>query len=184
MNDQRDKKIKDLKSIDRKLQAVSFVRYVSIVTLVLAICFNIFFKMSVVFGDSMYPTIKAGSFALNSSVTSKITQPNRFDIVVVQEDDRLIIKRVVALPNETVQYKDNKLYINGSYVEEPFLDEDYMNEQTNNLEIPFTNDFGPTKLGDNEYFVLGDNRRISKDSRILGPIPAEELISHDVFIIK
>ena len=77
-------------------------------------------------------------------------------IVVVDKDDSYIIKRIIGLPGEIVKYENNKLYINGVEIEESFLPDGKV-----------TNDF-EYKVADDCYFVMGDNRQISLDSRELG----------------
>ena len=98
-----------------------------------------------------------------------ISEPQRFDIVVI-EHPRLgcIIKRVVGLPGETVQINGSgEIYINGEKLEENYGKE-------------IIRDAGavasPIALGENQYFVLGDNRNNSTDSRIIGPIDKSEII--------
>ena len=111
-------------------------------------------------------------------------QYDRFDVVVVKhkEDDSLWVKRIIGLPNETVEYKDDKLYINGEYIEETFLNSDYIEEQTLGGIIPFTNDFGPIQLGEDEVFLVGDNRPISHDSRSVGAFKLDDLVSKSVYV--
>ena len=107
-------------------------------------------------GDSMDPTLKDGDFMILNKLGYKLGNINRFDIVVIDKKDTYIIKRVIGLPGETVKYEDNKLFINGVNIEESFLPEGKI-----------TNDF-EYKVADNCYFVMGDNRQISLDSRELG----------------
>ena len=113
-------------------------------------------------GNSMYPTLKDKQVVK----VSKIKEINRFDIVIVKKHDNyLIVKRVIGLPNEKVEYKDNHLYINDKPVTEDFID----------LYSTKTENFVYT-LKDNEYFLLGDNREYSTDSREHGPFRKEEII--------
>lgn len=119
---------------------------------------------AIVDGDSMNETLLDGNLVLINKLTYRINDINRFDIVVLDNDtdnDR-IIKRVIGLSNERIEYKDNKLYINDKEVKL-------------NMKFHDTNDFiAETK--DNEYFVLGDNREVSKDSRILGNFTKDKII--------
>lgn len=115
-----------------------------------------FFSPIRVNGTSMYPTLQDKEFMILNKISLK-QGINRFDIVVVQENNKHIIKRVIGLPGESVMYKNDKLYINGKAVED-------------NYSKTATNDFDNVVLGENEYFVMGDNRIVSKDSRVIGPV--------------
>ena len=113
-------------------------------------------------GNSMYPTLKDKQVVK----VSKIKEISRFDIVIAKKHDNyLIVKRVIGLPDEKVEYKNNHLYINDKPVTEDFID----------LYSTKTENFVYT-LKDNEYFLLGDNREYSTDSREHGPFRKEEII--------
>ena len=94
----------------------------------------------------------------------------RFDIVVVKMDKELLIKRVIGLPNEEIKYVDNKLYINGEYIKEPFLNDDVY---TTNFSL---DDFKLKKIPENCYFVMGDNREVSLDSRTFGCFSKDKIL--------
>lgn len=107
-------------------------------------------------GDSMDPTLKDGDLMILNKLSYKLGKIHRFDLVVIDKGDTYIIKRVIGLPGEKIKYKNNKLFVNDLQIEETFLGEGKV-----------TNDF-ETEVKDNCYFVMGDNRQISLDSRDLG----------------
>lgn len=117
-------------------------------------------------GDSMKNTLKNGDILL----LYKLSSIDRFDIIVLDEekDNEKIIKRVIGLPGETVAIKKGKIYIN-----DKVIDDEYAYGQTS--------DYDKVTLRDNEYFILGDNRLISKDSRYFGPIKDNEIKGKIVF---
>ena len=117
-------------------------------------------------GDSMKNTLKNGDILL----LYKLSSINRFDIIVLDEekDNEKIIKRVIGMPGETVAIKKGKIYINDTVI-----DDEYAYGETS--------DYNKVTLRDNEYFILGDNRLISKDSRYFGPIKENEIKGKIVF---
>ncbi|MDQ0175842.1 signal peptidase I [Bacillus chungangensis] len=133
------------------------------------------FAPIVVDGLSMMPTLHNG----DRMIVNKLGKPDRFDIVVFHAPEQKdYIKRVIGLPGDTVEYRDDTLYINGKKYEEPYLEE-YKNQITDG---PLTEDFTLSEILDNdvvpdgEIFVMGDNRRFSKDSRHIGTIPLDKVI--------
>ena len=131
-----------------------------IITIVLVLLFKqYYFSPIMVNGESMYDTLHDKDIMILDRVSLRHNDLKRFDIVVIQYRNKYLIKRVIGLPGEEVEYKDSKLYINGEYVEENFLGEDVI---TPDYKLP------TEKVPDGFYFVVGDNRTNSNDSRYLG----------------
>ncbi|MDT2743508.1 signal peptidase I [Enterococcus asini] len=135
-----------------------------------------------VVGNSMENSLHQGDMV----VMERMTKIKRFDVVVFRlSSGTTYIKRVIGMPGDTLRYEDDQLYINDKPVAEPFLKELLAEDHSEN---DFTNDFslteltGEQKLGKNSYFVLGDNRRTSKDSRSFGAIQGENIIGKARFV--
>ncbi|MGX7203598.1 signal peptidase I [Enterococcus pingfangensis] len=142
------------------------------------------FTPVVVKGDSMDPTLIDGERV----IALKNTEIKRFDIVTFPAPDDLgknYIKRVIGLPGDTVEYKNDTLYINGKKYAEPYLAE-FKGELTDDQPLTYDFDlkelFGSEKVPAGELFVLGDNRRISKDSRIIGTIKKKDIMADVKFV--
>lgn len=128
-------------------------------------------------GSSMYPTIRDKDRGFSVVIQKGNDALKRFDIVVIENNRKMIIKRIIGLPNESVEYKDDCLFINGAEIKEDFLDEHYVKNEKEKLHrTHFTGDLRVT-LNDNEYFCLGDNRPHSSDSRVYGPFKREMIRS-------
>lgn len=119
-------------------------------------------------GDSMNPTLKNGDIMIMNAIGYHINGLNRFDIVVVNSDERLI-KRVIGLPGDYISYKDNILYVNGKEVEE-----DFDHDVTHNFEMSEITD--KEVIPEGYYLVLGDNRGNSKDSRMIGLVSDSQIM--------
>ncbi len=133
-------------------------------------------------GSSMYPTLKDGEVGITNVFAVKFQSVSRYDVVIIFNEERgeYWVKRVIGIPGDTVESKDDVLFVNGQEVNQFFLDESYVNDIK--AEGMFTSDFGPVTLGEDEYWLMGDNRIRSEDSRVHGPFHARELIGKDVFI--
>ncbi|KAB7668621.1 signal peptidase I [Bacillus sp. B1-b2] len=134
---------------------------------------TVLFAPIVVDGESMQSTLLDHDRMIVNKINYKVADPKRFDIVVFHAPEgKDYIKRVIGLPGETVEYKNDVLYINGKAYDEPYLD-------TNKEEVagPLTGDFTAT-VPDGELFVMGDNRRNSRDSRdpSVGTVSFEKII--------
>ncbi len=130
------------------------------------------FQPFLVSGSSMEPNFFSGEYLLINVLKYKISDPQRGDVVVFKTDKRgvFLIKRVIGLPGETVEIKDGKVIIYNSENPKGFvLKENYLKESFTPGEMKIT-------LKKDEYFVLGDNRRYSYDSRSFGPIKRKDIL--------
>ena len=123
----------------------------------------------------MEPTLKDGYIMILDKIGYSINGLDRFDIVVINYENEKIIKRVIGLPGDYVEYIDNKLYINGEYIEEPFD-----RKKTTDFILEM---LGENTIPDGKYLVLGDNRPISKDSRTIGLIDESDIEGYTSIII-
>lgn len=146
------------------------------VTYLLIILFIILMRTYVVTpvrvsGSSMANTLKNGEILLLNKFEYRFSDIKRFDIVVVKAHGERIIKRVIGLPGETLKYENGILYINDKMIEEDYLDE-------------VTKDFTyEGKIPDECYFVMGDNRDDSLDSRYFGCFPKKDILGHASFVL-
>jgi len=121
-------------------------------------------------GTSMMTTLEHGDTMILNKIGMKFDDIKRFQIVVIKTDDSYLIKRVIGLPGETVEYKDEKLYINGKEIKDPYYKDN-------------TLDFDKVKIPKEHYYVMGDNRSNSIDSRILGTIPKKDIMGTTKLVI-
>ena len=123
----------------------------------------------------MVPTLLDGDIMILDKIGYRLNGLKRFDIVVIKYNNEKIIKRVIGLPGDYIEYKDNILYVNGKEIKE-----EYKRDITNNFSLK---DLGYEKIPENKYLVLGDNRSISKDSRIIGLIDKEDIEGYTGIIV-
>ena len=151
-----------------------FLIYATIIIVVILIRTFLITPVKVT-GTSMDDTLSDGEIMILNKITYKKNNIKRFDIVVVKEGNSRIIKRVIGLPKESLEYKNNILYINNKETKEPYTRKE-------------TNDFNITSLGyktipDKCYIVMGDNRTVSYDSRELGCIREKDILGKANLVI-
>ena len=135
-----------------------YIKMIIFVVVVVLIVNNFLLINARVPSESMEKTIMTGDRFFGNRLAYLFDDPERFDIVVFKypdDESQLFVKRVIGLPGETVEIKDGKVYINGS---ETPLDDSFTPETP-------TGDYGPYVVPDGSYFMLGDNRNHSGDSR-------------------
>ena len=159
---------------NRKNLLKEVIQYVIILIVVIIIRTFIFTPIRVQ-QKSMYPTLNPNDIMILNKIGLYTSNIKRFDIVVIKLDDEYIIKRVIGLPNESIEYKDDMLYVNDEEIKETFID---ANTEDFKLE-----DIGYVTIPKNKYFVLGDNRGNSTDSRVLGLIDRKDILGKTNFVL-
>ena len=163
------------KPLVRKI-VISSIIWIVEIAFVVALAYlivNYALEKTTMLGESMETTLKDQDKIIINKFAYKFSKPERFDIVVFKQTNKehsyFNIKRIIGLPGETVQIENGKIYIGGKILEEPMVTEAIHNSGLAAEEM---------KLDDNEYFVLGDNRNNSEDSRFanIGNILIDDII--------
>lgn len=148
-------------------------------------------------GRSMYPTLKDGEFGFTNVGGVLLNGVERGDIVVVtmEEEGQKThwVKRVIGLPGDTVSCVNDVVYINGKVLDETkYIDPDYRQSLVDKFgyfnKVPNADntnvvDFEEVKLKDDEYYVMGDNRPYSKDSRYVGPVKKSQIFANKMLVL-
>lgn len=158
--------------LPQKLTFLNEIIETLLLVLAIYVMVNLATARFVVDGTSMQPNFHTDQYIIVSRFAYIIGEPQRGDVVVFHANsDKDFIKRVIGLPGETIQIVNGKVYINNKLIDEPYLTTENQNCASCNLQQPVT-------LGKDEYFVLGDNRRSSQDSRSkeVGAIKRSQII--------
>jgi len=162
------------KDQDRSIfkEILGWLVYIAILLAAVYVLITYVGQRTEVSGHSMEPTLQHGDNLIVDKISYRFREPERYEIIVFPyqyKENTYYIKRIIGLPGETVQVKDGYVYINGEK-----LDENYGLEVMEDAGIAAE----PIELGEDEYFVLGDNRNHSSDSRdpSVGILHRDELI--------
>ncbi len=173
-----------------------FGEFIVDITIDFLIAFSIFmvlyqfiFELHLINGQSMMPNVLDGELLLAEKISLRFSKPKRGDIVIINPPEIAgcktkesnanctFIKRVIGLPGEDITITNGKVYINGYLLHEPYLDQNvktYADKFTRGKTI---------HLGSDQYFVMGDNRYKSNDSRAWGPVSFDKIVAIPVFVI-
>jgi len=154
---------------------LDFIETIVIALAIFVVVYRFLFQPHQVKGSSMYDNFHDGEYLLTDKVTYRFRSPERGDVVVFkapQNEDYDYIKRIIALPGDTVKISGDQVFVNNTLINESgFLDARITThaglyaKEGQNVTIPAA-----------EYFVMGDNRNNSSDSREWGPVPAANLV--------
>ena len=185
MEDQKKIKKDDEKMDNRiKKELLSLVKIFVVCLISVYLITNFIAKPIRIEGESMYPTLQDEELGLTNVFAAKFQKLKRFDVVIVNIPDRdeYWVKRIIGMPGDTVSAEDDQVMVNGKPIKEPYLNKKYVKGMRNNLGV-FTEDFQPVKLGKGEFFLMGDNRPRSIDSRYYGPFKKDQIIGRSVTIL-
>jgi len=147
-----------------------------ILILLVVLLFRVYlFSPIVVRESSMIPTLHDGEVMILNKIGYRINGLKRFDIIVLKYDGAKLIKRVIGLPGDDIEYRDDKLYVNGKNISE-----NYTRKETEDFILEVV---GYSKIPENKYLIMGDNRPYSKDSRTFGLIDKKDIIGYTNTII-
>ncbi|MBR7143805.1 MAG: signal peptidase I [Lentisphaeria bacterium] len=152
-----------------KLNKFFFIR-LGITTVLAVVIFKFLLVPCVISGSSMEPTVHSSGFTFCWRGGFWFRQPRRGDIVIIKYDNNIyFLKRVVGLPGETVSFRDGKLYINGNPLDEPY--------------VKYSSDWNmtPVKVGENEFYVVGDNRSMHIAQHQKGAVRAKRILGTMAF---
>jgi signal peptidase I len=155
--------------------ASSLLREVAeVLVLAIILYFGISFAVQAVHveGLSMYATLEDNDYLIANKIDYRLHPPQRGDIVILRpptNNSTDFIKRIIGLPGERVLIRAGKVYIDGHQLEEPYLPEAWVNDNN------WPDNPAGQVMGSDQYFVMGDNRNRSQDSRFFGPITRDRI---------
>jgi len=164
---------------DVKKEGLEWVKAIGIGLIIFVFIRAFFFSNYVVEGRSMMPTLEDGNKLIVNKIGFQIGDLKRFDVIVFHANEKEdYVKRVIGLPGDTIEYKNDQLIINGKKMDEPYLEKHRNEILTKRLTEDFTlqERTGAKVVPEGKLFVLGDNRLESWDSRQMGFISVDQVV--------
>ena len=197
MNDEDDRTVLE--------DILDFVKIFALSAIVILLFVNFIAQPVSVVGHSMDPTLSNGEFGFTGIIQNFFREIERGDIVVLKMEDENgtqshWVKRVIGMPGETIEAKNGVVYINGEPLDESaYLNAEFMQKELDAINASlkdenankgfeygtFQDDFGPVTLNSDQYFVIGDNRPNSKDSRhpSVGPVTRDQIFGTGIMVL-
>ncbi|MCT4564126.1 MAG: signal peptidase I [Maledivibacter sp.] len=170
-NNENNRKEKSIKT-----EIIAWIKEIVISVIVALLITNFMFTHIIVPTPSMAPTIECNDHFMINKLPMYYRNPQRGEIVVFHGEEKELVKRVVGLPEEVIDIKDGHVYINGNKIEEDYLVEGIITKPAKPKYIdPGVDIKYPYTIPKGSYFVMGDNRENSKDSRYIGTIKREKI---------
>lgn len=158
---------------------IEFFQTVVVIGAIFALIYLFVARFHKVSGNSMVPTFRSGDFLITEKVTYRFGTPKTGDIVILKnprDESQEFIKRIIALPGDTIRIERSFVFVNEQQLSEPYLPPD--------IPTPagaYLSEGSTIKVGANQYFVMGDNRSHSSDSRDWGGVSKQEIIGRALF---
>jgi signal peptidase I len=159
---------------------LELIKTLAVVFIIAFVLKTFLIQTFVIEGQSMEPNFHNGQYLLIDKLSYRFKEPTRGDVVIlIPPDDSTkdYIKRVIGRPGDTVEIVHNQVKVNGQIIPEPYLNQ---GEETQVMDSDLQ-DY-KTTLGQDQYFVLGDNRKNSRDSRSIGTIPKGNIVGRALFV--
>lgn len=155
------------------LSFFDFLKTVIIIVVLAALIRQFVIQPFIVDGQSMEPNFQNNDYLITDKVSYRLHTPSRGEVVIFHPPDNPSVnylKRVIGLPGDTIKISGGDVYVNGKKIKESYINNNEKTLSPNSGDVELT-------LKDKEYFVLGDNRNHSRDSREIGPVPIENIVS-------
>ncbi len=158
---------------------IEFIESVVVVGAIFALLYLFVAQFHKVSGFSMFPIYNNADFLITEKVSYKFRNPQKGEVIILKnprDESQDFIKRIIAVPGDTVEVINSSVFVNGQKIQENYLP---ANTLTNSG--AFLTEGATVKAGDNQYFVFGDNRNHSSDSREWGAVTKKEIIGRAFF---
>lgn len=157
-----------------KNHLIELIEFVAIVGAIVVVIHFFVAEPHKVSGKSMFPTFHDGDYLITNKLHTRFSQIKRGEVIIFENPknkEQDFIKRVLGLPNDKIKIQGGQLFINGKLVDESYLPKD-----TQTFVESFMDEGEEITVSENSYFVIGDNRGGSSDSREFGPVPKELIV--------